>query len=207
MTGFPVELTIALTGVTRSQLDNWRRTELLIPEVNPTRPPLYSFRDLVALRTVAWLRTSTSLQKVRRAFAQLEEFDLTDHPSAYKFAVGGGSIAVWTDAGFMDLVKTPGQYQLYTLADMFRPFNNRNDEPIVDFQRPRPTLTVDPRKLGGWPTIDGTRVPFDTVADALSGDLPISEEQVRAFYPGVSPSAAHDALDFAELVSSKRRTS
>ena len=99
-----------------------------MPEVSKKRPPLYSFRDLVALRTVAWLRTNTSLQKVRRAFAQLGEFDLTDHPAAYEFAVGGGGIAVWTDAGFMDLVKNPGQYQFYTLADVFRPFNNRNDE-------------------------------------------------------------------------------
>ncbi|MFN8053785.1 DUF433 domain-containing protein [uncultured Gordonia sp.] len=207
MTGFPVDLTIALTGVTHAQLANWRRTGLLVPEVSKKRPPLYSFRDLVALRTVAWLRTNTSLQKVRRAFAQLGEFDLTDHPAAYEFAVGGGSIAVWTDAGFMDLVKNPGQYQFYTLADVFRPFNNRNDEMIVDFQKPRPTLSVDARKLGGWPTIDGTRVPFDIVADALSGDLPLSSDQVQAFYPGVSPNAAHDALDFAELVSSKRRAS
>ena len=162
-----------------------------MPEVSKKRPPLYSFRDLVALRTVAWLRTNTSLQKVRRAFAQLGEFDLTDHPAAYEFAVG--SVAAVSRCGRMRVHgprEEPGQYQFYTLADVFRPFNNRNDEMIVDFQKPRPTLRSTQRKLGGWPTIDGTRVPFDIVADALSGDLPLSSDQVQAFYPGESERGA-----------------
>ena len=44
MTGFPVDLTIALTGVTHAQLANWRRTGLLVPEVSKKRPPLYATR-------------------------------------------------------------------------------------------------------------------------------------------------------------------
>lgn len=105
---FPVDLTAALSGATRHQLYRWRRTGLLVPEGSPTRPALYSFRDVVALRTVVRLRSETSLQKIRAAFAALPEFDLTDHPSRYRFATDGRSVAVQTEDGFLDLVKNKG---------------------------------------------------------------------------------------------------
>lgn len=199
---FPVELTVTMTGVTRWQLSHWRKTGLLVPEVNAYRPALYSFRDLVALRTVAKLRAETSLQKVRKAFANLSEFDMTEHPSAYQFATDGKSIAVWTDAGFMDIVRNPGQFHIYSLDDIFKPFTNRRGDEVIDFRSPRPRLSVDPHRLGGWPTIAGTRVPYDTVASALrGGDL--RPEDVRHYYPGVSKAAAKDALDFAYEVESR----
>ncbi|MBT0567823.1 DUF433 domain-containing protein [Williamsia sp. CHRR-6] len=204
---FPEDLTMVLTGVTAHQLRSWRSTGLLVPEISPKRPPLYSFRDLVALRVVAHLRASTSLQQVRKAFTNLEEFDLTDHPSKYKFAVADGSIAVWTDEGFMDLVKNPGQYHIVSLADIYRPFRNHRNDEVVDFEHPREMLRGDARRLGGWPTIDGTRVPFDTVADAMSGDSPINPEDLRHFYPGVTAAAAADALGFAEGVAIRSRRS
>lgn len=71
---FREDLTMVLTGVTAHEVRSWRSTGLLVPEISPKRPPLYSFRDLVALRTVAHLRASISLQKVRKAFSNLEEF-------------------------------------------------------------------------------------------------------------------------------------
>ncbi len=204
---FPEDLTTTLTGVTPYQLRSWRRFGLLVPEVSAKKPPLYSFRDLVALRTVAHLRSSTSLQKIRKAFAALPEFDLTDHPSEYSFAVAEDSIVVWTEDGFMDLVKKPGQYHLVSLADIYRPFRNRSNDLVADFEHPRPKLSVNARRLGGWPTIDGTRVPFDTVADAMSGDSPIGREDIRRFYPGVTAAAADDALDFARDVAERGKKS
>lgn len=202
--GFPDDITMALTGVTKYQLRNWRSTNLLTPEVNAKRPALYSFRDLVALRTVSRLRADTSLQKIRKAFGNLAEFNLTDHPSTYKFAVSGTSIAVWTDDGFMDIVKHPGQYDIYSLEDIYRPFRNRLDELVVDFEKPRRSLRVDARRLGGWPTIDGTRVPYDTIANAVSGANPVSIKSLRQFYPGVTPAAVADALDFAQDIEGRK---
>ena len=201
---FPVDLTVTMTGVTRYQLLHWRKTGLLVPEVSAYRPPMYSFRDLIALRTVARLRIETSLQKVRQAFKTLPVFELTEHPSAYKFATDGKTIAVWTDAGFMDIVKNPGQYHIYSFDDIFKPFVNKRGDQVIDFIAPRPKLSVDPHRLGGWPTIAGTRVPYDTVASALrGGDL--RPEDVKHYYPGVSKAAAKDALSFADQVEGQRK--
>ncbi|MGH1554815.1 hypothetical protein ACRAWF_31460 [Streptomyces sp. L7] len=66
------KLAAALSGATLRQLSHWRRASgkrgaLLVPEISDSRPILYSFRDVVALRACVKLRRETSLQKIRRA--------------------------------------------------------------------------------------------------------------------------------------------
>ena len=58
------------------QLQYWRsdrgdRGPVLVPEHRDGRTWLYSFRDVVALRTVVYLRQYKSLQKIRRALETL----------------------------------------------------------------------------------------------------------------------------------------
>ena len=93
---FPIELAATLSGASRTQLNRWRSTGLLVPEIQAYRPPLYSFRDLVALRAVVFLRAETSLQRVRRAFANLPEMNFSEHPAEYKLATDGRTIVIWT---------------------------------------------------------------------------------------------------------------
>lgn len=201
---FPVELAAALSGASVHQLHRWRNTGLLVPEASQERPVQYSFRDLVAVRTVVRLRSETSLQKIRTAVMNLPEYDLTDHMSGYTFATNGKTIAVSTDDGFLDLVKKPGQYHLFSLADIYKPFTAKSGEHVVDFRRPRQHLQVDARRLGGWPTIEGTRVPYDTIAQVVD-DVTVTADEVGHFYPGVSAEAARDAVDFDEYVRSRRK--
>jgi uncharacterized protein (DUF433 family) len=59
--------------------------------------------------------------------------------------------------------------------------------------------------LGGWPTIAGTRVGFDTVA-ALMGDGSLSAEDVHHYYPSVPPVAVADAVSFADAIEAVRRS-
>lgn len=196
---FPVNLTSTLTGATVWQLRRWRNTGLLVPETNPSDPPLYSFRDIVALRTVARLRAETSLQKIRFAFAQLSEFDLTEHVSQYMFATHGKSISVQTDDGWLDLVSKPGQYELHTLGDVYAPFTTNRGVQVVDFLHPRPQLDVDVRRLGGWPVLHGTRIDYDVAARAVD-NVTVFAKDVARFYPGATEVAVNDAVDFAQQV-------
>lgn len=200
---FPPALTSVLSGASRYQLKSWRSTGLLIPEVSRS-PVLYSFRDVIALRTVMRLRTESSLQKVRTAFANMPEFDLTKHPAEYKFGTDGKTIWVIDDEGRgMDLVKNPGQYEIFTLADIFEPFTTKNGRDVVDFRRPKPYLRVDGERMGGWPTIKDTRVPYDTVASLIDDDL--TPADVSYYYPTVPIAAVRDAVEFAELVKAAGR--
>lgn len=199
---FNSAITAALTGATVSQLANWRRTGLLKPEVSGT-PALYSFRDLVALRTVTAIRSHVSLQKIRIAFQSLGEFDLTDHPSAYTLTTDGDTVFFVESDTATDLVKNKNQQILTGLMDVFDPFVNLRGREVPNFVHPRPSLTLSERVMGGFPTITGSAVPYDDVALLLrDGTVPL--EYVGHYYPGVDENAARDALDFDSSVSSLR---
>lgn len=200
---FPVEITSVLTGASVSQLAYWRQTGLLVPELQRTPRALYSFRDLMALRTVVHLRSGTSLQAIRRAFTQLEAMDLTEHPSRYRLVREGRSIVLVGEGRHVDLVEAPGQETLATLSDVFAPFTTHQGRDVASFTRPRSHLEVREHRLGGWPTIEQTRVPYDVVSD-LVADGSVRPEQVTHFYPSVPADAVADAVSFAEEVKSTR---
>lgn len=196
---FPIPLASKLSGATVRQLSYWRKTGVLVPEIESTTPPLlYSFRDIVALRTFAWFWADHSLQVIRKALSTLPELDMAEHPSKYKLVKLGKSIGVVPDDDedrAIDLVKHPGQQTVGTLADVFAEFETRNHRKVDDLRHPRAGVEVNPAKLGGWPTIAGTRVPFDVIATLIE-DGSVKAENVGHYYPGVSASAARDALDY-----------
>lgn len=199
---FPIPLASKMSGATIGQLQYWRASGVLKPEIESLTPPLlYSFRDIVALRTVAWLRSDHSLQAVRKALATLPELDLAEHPSKYKLVKLGKSIGVVVAEGnqAIDLVKEPGQSTVGTLENVFAQFEARNHTRVDPLLHPREGVEVNPAKLGGWPTISGTRVPFDVVA-TLIGDGSVAPKEVAHYYPGVSESAARDALDYQQSI-------
>lgn len=202
---FPSDLTSMLTGASLAQLRNWRSTELLEPEVQQRPKALYSFRDVLALRTFVHLRRDVSLQKIRRAMKALREYDLTDHPSSYKLIADRGSVLLVQDDGDVtDLVQRKGQKLLGTLENVLAPFVNMQGETVVDFRKPRPNLEVREKRMGGWPTISGTRIPYNSIALLLQ-DGSVEPEEVQDFYPNVSPAAALDAADFDGAVRRLRR--
>lgn len=202
---FPVELASVLSGASVWQLERWRASGLLVPE-DSRNPVRYSFRDVVALRTVMRLRTDLSLQKVRKAFANLPVYNFTEHPAQYRFGTDHETIAVLDDERWMDLVRNPGQYDLFTLADVFQPFTTKSGREVVDFRSPREHLRVNGALLGGWPTIAGTRVGYDTVA-ALVADGSLTAEDVHHFYPSVPVAAVADAVELADMVAAARSRS
>lgn len=196
---FPLDLAATLSGASVAQLRRWNRDGLLVPEVNPARPMLYSFRDLAALRAVSYLRAETSLQRIKRAFANLPEFEFTDHPSGYKFATDGKAVMIKTDDGFMDLVNNPGQFEFVSLADIFESFENRSGRVVSPFEHPRDHLSVNGRRLGGYPVISHSRVPYDVVAQLMAGG-DVDPDEVAEYYPRVSAAAALDAVSFQREV-------
>ena len=196
---FTVELASFLTGASSRRLRYWKRTGLLVPEVKKERPPLWSYRDLVALRTFVRLREDgVSLQKIRRAVAELPEFDYFEHPAAYRFATDGRTVFVEDEDGLaLDLVKRKGARTLLTFQEIFAPFDV-DGRRVVDFRRPSAHVEVAPSRLAGWPTIENSRIAYDTIALLVEGDVP--PERVSHFYPSVSAAQAADARDLHRAV-------
>lgn len=82
---YPAPIAAALSGTLVRQLAYWRSSArggpLLRPEQASGNPVVYSFRDVVALRTVAYLREDVSLQRIRRAVETLRHLGSREHLS------------------------------------------------------------------------------------------------------------------------------
>jgi len=202
---YPTKMAAALSGATVNQLRHWRSPRtgpLLIPEIAVSPKVMYSFRDVLALRTFVRLRANASLQKIRSAIGSLRDIGEADHLAAYRLVSDrAGNIQLLTDEEAVSLGRNAGQLQLVAIiGEVIEPFAARPGVLIPHLLRPRPGLTVDPETQGGTPVIAGTRVPYDAVADLMRDGVPA--ERIADYYPAVQPGAANDALDFARYVDS-----
>lgn len=199
---YPSHIAATLSGASLRQLQYWRAggpDALFAPELGKSSGRvLYSFRDVVALRSFVYLRETASLQRIRKAVGTLRELGNTEHLSQYRL-VGTGKSIVLVPPGeevAIDLVERPGAQRFaVVLADVFGPFENQRGDKVVDLFHPRKHLLVDPEVRGGYPVIDGTRVQFDLVASLVHDGVDPSD--IRDFYPSVSAKGAADAADFA----------
>lgn len=198
-------LAAALSGASVRQLSYWRSARstepLLRPEFYIPRSTVsYSFRDVVALRTFVYLRAQhVPLQRVRKAVRQLREFGEVGHLSEYSLVALGAEV-VWVIPGEqpVDLTGRPGQRVIARMVEIFGEFLTLRDERVVNLLQPKPGVVVDQEVRGGYPVLDGTRVPYDVVAGLVEDGLSASE--VVAFYPSVDPKAIQGAVEFARYV-------
>lgn len=195
----------ALSGASTGQLAYWRSSRttepLLAPEHHEPRSRVsYTFRDVVALRTFVYLRSrQVPLQRIRRAVASLRRLGHDEHLSEYSLVALGHDV-VWRVSvdEAIDLTRNPGHGVLAQMADILAPFLNMQDQAVLDLRRPKPGISVDPSVRGGFPVVEGTRVPYDLVASLLDDGLDIAA--ISEIYPSVSVEAARGAADFARYV-------
>ncbi len=204
---FPVPIASVLTGATVRQLAYWRKhtssaEPLLVPEGKRSGRYLYSWADVVALRAIVYLRQEKSLPRIRRAVATLRglEADEWVHLAAYHLISTPSSILVRTPSGqLLDLDRHPGTVlEEILMQDVLGPFETQDGRQVPALRSPRARIAVNPAVLGGFPTIAGTRVPFDVVA-ALANDK-LEPHEIAEVYPSVDRDAIGDAVSFAEQV-------
>jgi uncharacterized protein (DUF433 family) len=201
---FPVHLASALSGASVDQLAYWRKATassepLLVPSAEKSGRFLYSWADVVALRTIVFLRQEKSLPRIRKAvrtLARLEEADW-DHLSSYRLIGTPATIIVQTQQGrLMDLEKKPGtMLEDVLMKDVLQPFDTSHGRAVPDLSHPKPNLSIDPGVLGGYPVIAGTRVPYDIVAGLAEDGY--SGADIVELYPSVAAAAVDDAAAFA----------
>lgn len=204
---FPVPIASVLSGASVDQLAYWRKPTraappLLVPETKRSGRYLYSWADVVALRSIVYLRQEKSLPRIRRAVELLRalESDQWEHLARYTLIGTKQSILVRTPAGdLLDLEQQPATVvDEVLMADVLDSFSTRDGRSVPALRKPRPMLTVDPYVLAGYPVIAGTRVPFDVVAGFADEGVPAAE--IIEMYPSVQPESVEDAQDFARQV-------
>lgn len=204
---FPVPIASVLSGASVDQLAYWRKRTpsappLLVPESRRSGRFIYSWSDVVALRSIVYLRQEKSLPRVRRAVELLRalEADEWEHLARYTLISTKSSILVRTPSGYLlDLERQPGTIVSEILMrDVLAPFTTREGRAVPDLEKPRRLLAVNPRVMAGYPVIAGTRVPFDVVAGLAEDGVPTAE--IIQMYPSVDPASVGDAQDFASQV-------
>jgi len=125
--GFTAGEASKLTGIPYDRLDYWARSGFLKPGVTGAKGKgsrrLYSFRDLVALRTVRELRDmGVPLQTLRKVIGFLRRVKGLESPLAEaRLVVSGGDVLLLnTQEELVSVLRAPGQGVLQLVLDLPR---------------------------------------------------------------------------------------
>ncbi len=200
---YSAERASALSGVPKSTIHYWARTELLVPSVSEERVKLWSYGDLMGLRVIYWLRQQktddvgaviprTSMGAIRRALAKLRSLDepLWHPEQASIWVAGDGKIHVRGPGGPEDM---SGQTLVPDSINLIAPFATREGLRGPDLARPRPELRIAPGRLSGSPHIVHTRLETRALYALHRDGLDLSA--VGALYPYASKAQLRQAID------------
>ena len=98
-----------------------------MPEIATGHGVVYSFQDVLALRTFVRLREDASLQKIRAAIGNLRDIGEVDHLASYRLVSDkGGNIQLVAEDEAVNLGNRPGHLQLVAvMGDIIEPFAAR----------------------------------------------------------------------------------
>ena len=193
---YAAERAAQLSGIPRSTLYDWQRKAIYVPDFAGGNPMAWSYRDLIFLRVLAWLRNDV---KVSRPVAAERVRALKSHITS------GGHVTVLNadrhtlamdgDAG----EPLSGSSRLFT--DMLENFDLT--AAVEDFGQhtrlwgphlvtPSAHTFISPWVLGGDPCVEKTRIPSASIY-ALRLERGLSSDEIVRLYPGLDARSAEDA--------------
>jgi uncharacterized protein (DUF433 family)/DNA-binding transcriptional MerR regulator len=203
---YTAERAAALSGVPKRTIYHWAKNRYLVPSVSQG-PLLWSYTDLLSLRTIYWLRRpkkafdrdipATSMSKVRRALEELKnlDLDLFEDGRPTVAVTLRGEIAV--DVKALPLQRAEdGQYIERDLVDLLGPFEGLEGMQGPDLAWPRPTVQIIPRKVSGAPHVAGTRLPTQSIFALSRRGFDI--ERLAKVYPFIDRKALSDSISLEE---------
>lgn len=189
---FSIDRASSLTGVSRSQLDNWSESGFF-PATHDTREHgvpharLYSFQDLVALRAIKRLQASgVSTAKLKRFREKVRH--LTESPwTGLRVGVVGKGL-VYFDPQLERWLDMEPEDQLILELDLGDMAKELEAEVRQLQKRPEDTVgKVDRSRfiLGNSPVLAGTRVLVSTIREFM--DAKYTDQEILGLYPYLSP--------------------
>lgn len=203
---YTAERAAALSGVPKSTIHYWARTEVLLPSVSASKVRLWSYADLMGLRIIYWLRQqktstegadvpATSMKAIRYALGRLGSLrEPLWHPDeASVWVDGDGEIHVRGPAGPETV---GGQTVLADALNLIAPFPTKEGLRGPDLAVPRPELRILPGRLSGSPHVVRTRLETRAVFALHREGLP--DEVIRSLYPYLSGSQLTQAIELEQ---------
>ena len=198
---YTAERAAALSGVPRSTLYYWARHEVWEPSLRRTKPRLWTYADVLALRLIHWLLlANTGCTGVPIKASTMSEVRLSlSSIRQQAHAIWHEEVRVLLDRSgrvfFRDWQGTWEHDQVVAgdFLDLLAQFSLGDGATGPDLIRPRPTLRILPGKLSGEPHIEGTRLATIRLAALVEDGLELAD--ILQLYPDISEGAVSDAVD------------
>ncbi len=190
-----------LSGIPRSTLYEWRRLGVYAPDFEGANPLAWSYRDLIFLRLLAWLR-QLGMPRITASEEVREVKTLIAHGAEIQKIGASSHTIVLDDEGLTQLGKQNmlpfDDFQsLLRTFDLIKPIDElrhqgRSRVWAPDLVTPSAFTFISPWVLGGDPCVDQTRIPTAAIY-ALRQERALSTRKIVALYPGLKSELAEDA--------------
>lgn len=195
---YSAERASQLSGIPSRTIYDWQRTEVLLPDFDNARPMAWSYRDLVYLRLLAWLRqagmerprASLLVGAIRWTLARGDRIE----------TVRSDGRIVLVDEEFVNRFDGENVFPLEDVVhmmdefDLLDPIREVGNRPLwgPDLITPSLRTYISPWVMAGEPCVQETRIPTSSLyALRLERDLPVA--RVVELYPGLDAEAVEDA--------------
>ena len=194
-----------LSGVPQRTIYDWRSEKVFVADYPTAKPATWSYRDLVLLRLLAWLRQGgmqrpMAAEKVASVRDQLSAGLEIRHIHATRtdIVLSGDPEAAFADdkdnflpfSNFYDLLAT---FDLHEPIEELRS-TSRNDVWAPDLVAPSQHSRISPWVLAGDPCVVNSRIPTAAIF-ALRTERGLPTASVVELYPGLSTSAVEDVTN------------
>ena len=186
-----------LSAVPERTLYDWAKTEILVPDWNLATPRAWSYRDIVYIRLLAWLRSKdmpraeASIRVVDlRALLANAEIDPKVRSDGTIMLVGDEAVDRMTGQQAFD-----GIAELLDIFHVAEPIDgvSRGELWGPSLVRPSRHTYISPWVMGGDPCLTDSRIPSASIY-ALSAERRLDPAQIAALYPDTTVEQIEDAL-------------
>lgn len=204
---YSAERAAALSGVRKSTVHYWARKGYLVPSVSAERVKLWSFADLMALRTIYWLRQPktgadgreiprSKMPMIRQAIVRLRDLDpeLFDGERPNVALTADGQVLL--DRAGRPLEAIDGQLVERRVIDVLAPFSTLEGLRGPDLSAPRPHLRIVPRKLSGAPHVLDTRVETQAIQALATRGYPL--EKILDMYSFLTAVQVRESIELED---------
>lgn len=193
-----------LSGVPSSTVYNWRRNSILEPDYPGANPALWSYRDLVLLRLLAWLRQGgmprpLAAEKVSSVRSQLSAGkDIRKIHASQSEVILSGPDDDNVDDDRGNLLPSSDFYDLLAKFDLHEPVDelrNSANGPVwaPNLVTPSDHSMISPFVLAGDPCVEHSRIPTAAIY-ALHTERQLPVAAIVDLYPGITEASVEDVV-------------
>lgn len=190
-----------LSGIPERTLYDWARHDVLVPDFDRDSPKLWSYRDLILLRMVFWLRekgmereeVASHVEDTRHLLSLGDIRAARARSDGSHLHRGKETVSVEGQAAFEEVFEYLDEFTVDEAANLVGEVRQRTLWG-PNLREPSARTQISPWVMSGEPCVRNTRIPTSTLY-ALHRTRALSAVAIMRLYPGVTEEDVQDALE------------